>query len=79
MTFNHSEAAAVARRYPHTVKAVGVTLCDLDSGADYTPPTLRHALGWINAGEWDSDGENPRSSRLARWWRNRWTPDWAPE
>lgn len=68
MTITPSQAAAVAARRPYEVTADGATLYDRESGAHYEPPSLRHALGWIAAGDADSAGENPRTTRLAEWW-----------
>jgi hypothetical protein len=65
------QAVAVARRYPSTVEPECDGLRDLESAAFYEPRDLRDALGWIAAGEYDSDGTNPRTTRLARWWHNR--------
>lgn len=64
------QAAAVAARYPQTVEAEGARLYDLDTGAAYDAPTVRHALGWIMAGEYDSH-VNPPKMRLAHWWQTR--------
>lgn len=68
MTFTPEQAAAVTSRFPQTVQADGATLHDLDNGACYKPANLRDALGWIAAGEWDNEGTNPRTTRLAKWW-----------
>lgn len=68
--------AAVARRYPDTVVADDGGLYDLDNGTFYTPTSARDAIGWINAGEWDSNGTNPRKTRLAEHWFHR-QPDRA--
>lgn len=71
---NKAQAHAIAARFPTTVKAgdstIGV-LHDLDNGEMYVASNVREALGWIAAGAWDSDGTNPRTTRLANWWHKR--------
>lgn len=75
MTITRAQGNAIVARYPQTVAYVGNgILHDLEAGSEYTPPTVRHALAWIAAGESDNDGGNstdPKTSRLARWWRMR--------
>lgn len=62
---------AVAARYPHTVERCGDELIDLDNNASFRPVSVRDALGWINAGEFDNDGTNPVTTRLGRWFHKR--------
>lgn len=69
-----AQAVAVQARYPHQLHAIereafDGTLHDRESGTRIIPATLREAIAWINAGEWDCDGTNPRSTRLAAWRR----------
>lgn len=71
MTPADTLAAAVAARYPQQVAAHGPILLDLDSRAEMRPKNARDAIGWIAAGEWDNDGTNPRTTRLARHWHKR--------
>jgi hypothetical protein len=61
------QARAVVARYSWVVEAEGSMLWDLESGAPYAAPSVRHAIGWIAAGESEAD---PKTARLALWWHN---------